>query len=160
MYGNQYNNNYIKGLSNHDVFRKVVEVNQLADQKYYVVTLNANGEYEGGTFDSTANEFIVKSFKKCGVSVSTYGENPYLCTIQNMKNATSADRLMYVMLHKYGDPYVDHHLIGYAWACLTDYTYSYPRNLYFLKICDGHKPSARALDMSRLVTDTYWEIKF
>ena len=160
MYGNQYNNNYIKGLSNHDVFKKVVEVNQLANKKYYEVTQNADGEYEGGTHDKTADEFIVKSFKKCGVTVNTYGEDPYKCTIENVKNATTADRLMYIMLHKYGKPYGNHHVIGYAWACLTDNSFQFPRDMYFLKICDGHKSSARALDMSRLKNDSYWEIKF
>ncbi len=150
MYGNKYGNNYIKGLSNTQVFNKVMEANKLSGNAYYIPA--------DGTPDKTADAFIKDSFKRCGVTVSTYG--PYICTVEDMKNATTADRLMYVMLHEYGGPYGDHHLIGYAWACLTDNTYTYSRNLHFLKISDGHKPSARALDMSQIVADKYWEIKF
>ncbi len=163
MYGNQYNHAEIKEDDNWLVFDRVKEVNYASGHKYYQnpATL-PEGTLEGGTKGIIADEFIKEVFwKKYGIKVDTYGEHEaYKCTLENIKNATTADRLMYVMLSTYGKPYSKHHLVGYAWARLTENSFSSPRHMYFLKVCDGHYPSSRALDVLRLSNDFYWEVKF
>lgn len=162
MYSKQYNNSIIRNASDTAVFNKVIAVNNESNKKYYV----PNGMYTG-THMNIANEFIEKSFAKCGVKVLVYGEKmiepkePYRCSIENIKNATTADRLMYIALRKanYGAAYDgDHGVIGYAWACMTDSNFN--RDRYFLKISDGRNRSSRALDVQRLYKESYWEIKF
>ena len=152
MYGNQYNNSTIKNASSYTVFKKVIAANDEANGIYFS---SANGSDM-----DIADDFIKASFKKFNINVSTGGR--YNCTIDNIKNDTTADKLMLVALHidKYGaNVYKNHGVIGYAWACLTDDAF-YPRNMYFLKVCDGHNSSSRALDVMRLNKESYWQIKF
>lgn len=148
MYGNKYNNSTIKNSTNSQVFAKVIQANQDAGGTYY------NGD--DGTWDNKANSFIKDSFKKINVNVSVYGK--YYCNVQNIKNATTADRLMYIMLHNYGKPYGDHAVIGYAWSRMT--RSSDLGDKHFVKIADGHKSSARYIEVSLFINDQYWEIKF
>lgn len=148
MYGNRYNNYTIKNSSNVAVFNKVIEANWDSGNYYY------NGG--DGTFDDSADAFIRDSFAKFGVNVSTYGR--YYCTVDNIKNATTSDRLMYIMLHSYGEPYGNHAVIGYAWSRMT--RSSDLGDKHFVKVCDGHKSSGRYLEVSLFIDDQYWEIHF
>lgn len=151
MYGKQYNDNYIKTLANTSVLNKVIEVSKIPTPPYYTA--------DGGTPSDTARNFIKDSFKKCGVSVDV-PELRNQCTIENIKSDTTKDRLMYVLMTNafYGEPYRDHAVIGFAWACMTKKgtTTSY----YFLKVSDGHKTTARNLDVKRLQYDQYWPVRF
>lgn len=151
MYGKQYNNSTIKNASNTTVFSKVIAANNEPDIPYY-------NQWSGGTDMNRCDEFIKKSFNKFNVRVETYGR--YKCDIENIKNASTADRLMFIALHEdgYGAAYGNHGVIGYAWACMTDSNYN--RDRYFLKISDGQNRSSRALDVQRLYKESYWEIKF
>lgn len=159
MYGNKYNHAKIKEATDWMVFDKIEEANSDSNEKYCVTYKKLDGTRSMATLNEYADEFIVKSFEKYGVKVRTYGEKePYKCTLTNIKNATTADRLMYVMLKNYGEPYGSHAVIGYAWACLTEKNTL--NSIHFLKICDGHAPTARCLDVTRLKNDKYWEIKF
>lgn len=159
MYGKKYNHATIKQSSNIAVFNKVMEANSDANNKYYT---------SEGTSPTTANSFIKDSFKKYGVSVSMYGR--YACNLQNLKNAVTGDRLMYISLRQYGKeetengesswkPYGNHAVIGYAWSCMTRTSDLGDKN--FIKICDGHNTSGRYLELSLMGDDCkYWEIKF
>lgn len=145
MYGKKYNNSSIKNSTNQAIFDKVIAANNAASNSYY------NGI--DGTWNSTADEFIKKSFAQCGVSISTYGQ--YTCSLENIKNASTGNRLMYIMLVSHA-LYGNHHVIGYAWTCMTNES----TNFYFIKICDGHKSSGRYLDQILVRSDKYWEIYF
>lgn len=163
MYGNKYNNSTIKSSSNGSVFSKVIQANIDAGSRYY--------NCETGTDPNTANDFIKDSFKKYNVNVSLYGR--YDCNLENLKNAITSDRLMYISLRKYGKqvvegneikwkPYGNHAVIGYAWSRMT--RSSDLGDKHFIKICDGHNSSGRYLELSLLIEETksnkYWEIKF
>lgn len=162
MYGNQYNKANIKQATSTQVFNNVVAVNKENDEQYYKVTVDANGNVSGGTYRYNLDQFIEKSFLNYATHVDVYG--PYWCNMDNIRNATTANRLMLINLHTYGLPYITsaqspyHMVIGYAWACLTEKNTL--TSMYFLKISDGHFPSARNLDVTRLPADQYWEIYF
>ena len=108
-----------------------------------------------GTPSATADDYIRESFSEFGRNIYTYG--PYY-SIQNIKNASTANRLMYIMLVG-NNTYGDHALLGYAWSCMTDETRPY-RNFYLIKVCDGINTSGRYLDQSLIENDTYVEIYF
>lgn len=146
MYGNKYNYSIINS-SNTSVFNKVIQANTDAGNIYY------NGD--DGTWNDTANDFIKDSFKKFNVTV--FLDGMLHCNLENLKFSTTNDRLMYIMLHTYGKPYGDHHVIGYAWSCMT--RSSDLGDKHFVKICDGHKSSGRYLELSLLLEDYYWEIQ-
>lgn len=159
MYGKQYNNNTIKNSTNSSVFSKVIDANNDADSKYYTGA--------SGTWDSTANRFIKDSFSKYNVDVSVLGR--YAFSLKKLKSSVAANKLMYIMLHEYGkynseteewEPYSDHHVIGFAWSCMTRSSDLGDKN--FVKICDGHNISGRYLELSLLLntTNKYWEITF
>ncbi len=148
MYGNKYNNSTIKSSSNKTIFSKVIQANTNAGGIYY--------SSSRGTPPSTADDFIRSAFKMCNVTVRTYGQ--YKCNLQNLKNATTSDRLMFICLDQYGPPYNDHAALGFAWSCMT--RSSDGTNMYFVKIADGLNSSGRYLDLDVLKYDYYWEIKF
>ena len=131
------------------VFKNVIKVNDDNNKKYY------GGPYHG-TWNSTAGEFIKKSFAECGIDVDIYGQ--YDCTVENMKNATTSNRLMYIMLLNHIN-YGDHHVIGYAWTEMTCKEDPYDP-FYFIKISDGHRSSGTYLHQSYIEGwgTKYWEI--
>lgn len=152
MFGKKYNSRIIQNSSDLEIFLKVFAINSATWNEYY--------DPGGGTYDDCAGEFIDKSFEAYTVSptIKAYGQYP--CSIDRIKSSIAPNKLMYIMLQNYnsgGKPYENHHLIGYAWACLNN---SYQGNKYFIKACDGHNTSARNLDASRLIMDKYWEIRF
>lgn len=80
-----------------------------------------------GTPSATADDYIRESFSEFGRNIYTYG--PYY-SIQNIKNASTANRLMYIMLVG-NNTYGDHALLGYAWSCMTDETRPYRNFLFY-----------------------------
>ncbi len=163
MYGKQYNHNTIKNSSNLSVFNKVIQANNEATKPYYTC--------EDGTSPDVVDDFIKAAFKKYNVTVSMYGR--YECNLQNLKNAVTSDRLMYISLRDYGKreynsqgelvwkPYGNHGVIGFAWSRMT--RSSDLGDKHFIKIADGHNRSGRYLELSLLMKDSdnkYWEIKF
>ncbi len=170
MYGNKYNST-IKSLSKFTVFEKVIAASKTATPNYYI---NSPVTNFGGTKGETANKFIEAAFRQVnvpvGTKVKTFG--PYVADNKvgneddgfiNIKNCTTGDRLMYLMLGNYGlkenpkDPDVPHHVVGYAYNQLTDNNGYY---LTFIKICDGRNTDGRYLDMDALRWTPYWEVKF
>lgn len=153
MYGNQYNKPSIKSSTNRSIFTKVIQANADAGKKYYVNSDDPNG----GTPFLTVDAFIWDSFNKCGYgkNVSTYG--PYFCNVQDIKNATTSDRLMYIYLYNY-KAYGDHAVIGFAWNCVQNQLNGELK--YFVKVADGISSGGRYLDQTNLKYDRYWEIKF
>lgn len=150
MYGKQYKDSSIRSSTNKSIYLKVLQANKEANGKYYST--------EKGTPSDTADSFIRAAFKKCGVSVDTYGK--YQCNMYNIGNATTSDRLMYICLEGEvsGYTYVDHAVIGFAWSCMTRSDNG--QNKYFVKITDGINSSGRYLDQSIINNALYWEIKF
>ena len=163
MYGKQYNHYTIKNSSNLSVFNKVMEANDEAPEPYYTC--------EDGTFPDDADDFIKAAFRKYNVTVTMYGR--YDCNLQNLKNAVTSDRLMYISLREYGKqeynskgelvwkPYGNHGVIGFAWSRMT--RSSDLGDKHFIKIADGHNRSGRYLELSLLIEgddNRYWEIKF
>lgn len=148
MYGNKYNNSTIKNSSNASVLSKVLDANAEATSPYYTGA--------SGTWDATANAFIQDSFKKYNVNVTVYGR--YSLNVENMKNATTSNRLMFIMLHSYGYPYGNHSVLGYAWSRMT--RSSDQGDKHFIKVCDGHKSSGRYIELALCLQDQFWEIHF
>lgn len=170
MYGNKYNPT-IKGYSKFTVFEKVIAASKTATPNYYINSPVIN---LGGTKGETANKFIEAAFRQVnvpiGTKVKTFG--PYTADNKvgnedegfiNIKNCTTGDRLMYLMLDNYGlkensyAPDVPHHVVGYAYNQLTDNNGYY---LTFIKICYGFNTSGRYLDMQSIRWTPYWEVKF
>lgn len=151
MYGKQYNDSFIKMLSDTSVFNKVIEVSKIPTPPYYTAA--------NGTNPNTARNFIKDSFKKYGLSVDI-PELRKQCTIDNIKKGTAQDCLMYVTMNgeHYRAPYGNHAVIGFAWACMTKKGTS--TSYYFLKVADGKKSTARNLDVERLQYDQYWPLRF
>lgn len=106
---------------------------RFAERSKLVGRKEGNNTMLYGTPSATADDYIRESFSEFGRNIYIY--DPYYCTIQNIKNASTANRLMYIMLVD-NNTYGDHALLGYAWSCMTDETRSY-RNFYFIKVCDG-----------------------
>ncbi len=136
--------------SNINTFTEVIAANTAAGGKYY--------SSSGGTQNSTANSFIRDSFARFGVTVQVYGR--YVPTYVNVKNATTANRLMYLMLLNH-ELYGDHHIVGYAYTRLQNTSLPTVYKL-FVKIADGWSTSARYVDMTSAssFSHTYWEVYF
>lgn len=157
MYGKKYNHT-IALKSDISIFSQVLQANKDAGNIYYT------NSSTGGSADDKVNDFIIDSFKRYNVNVSVYGR--YNCNLENLKNAITSDRLMHIILHKYGtgnsQPYGDHSVLGYAWSRMT--RSSDLGDKHFIKIADGHNRSGRYLELSLLKSgteyDKYWEIKF
>lgn len=147
MYGNKYS---VPTGSDQTVFKNVIKANVANNGKYY------NGC--DGTWNSSAGEFIEKSFLANEISIDTYGR--YDCNIYNTKNACTGNRLMYIMMVNHAT-YNNHHVIGYAWNAMSCPSVS-SNPFYFIKICDGHRKYGTYLHLAYLeMLDTkYWEIYF
>jgi hypothetical protein len=151
MYGKRYNNSTIKNASNSNVFQQVLQANINSGSAYYAII--------GGTFPSSANNFIRDSFGMYNVSVSTYGQ--YACSYSGIKTTLdNGNRLLYITVgsilnqHSY---YGYHAVVGYAYTRL----YSSSLNAYksYVKICDGWASGGRYIDLSTIASNNFWEVK-
>lgn len=158
MYGKKYGNSSLINKSYAEIFEKVLAASKTASPNYYINDPN------GGTKGETANKFIEASFRQFGIApgtkMKTFG--PYEITYENIVNATTADRLMYVMLVGH-ECYGTHHLVAYAYNRIYNTQNSNLKKV-FLKVCDGHVVTPRYIDASQLFsqynTTPYWEVKF
>lgn len=146
MYGNKYSESSISTASKYTVFTKVMEVNEEAGYRYYTC--------DGGTYDSTAGEFLRKSFQKFGVTISIYGR--YKANYDNIKNASTGDRLMLIMLHGNG-PYGNHSVVGFACNRIINQNGGL---ISFVKVAGGHNTSGRYIETLSISQDQYWEAYF
>lgn len=144
-YGNKYNNSTIKNATSQQVFDKLMEVNEENNNEYFT---------SPGTPVETTPDFIKKGFAKFRVQVRVYGT--YTPTYDNVKNATTSNRLMYLIVWN-NKPYGNHALVGYAYTQLVNGSGSY---ISFLKVADGWNRSGRYLPISSLSSDAYYEVYF
>lgn len=147
MYGNQYNVSAIKNRTSQSIYNTVIRVNNDANGNYY-------SPY-WGTYNDTVAQYISECFDAVYSDVTLYGT--YLLSVQNIKNATTSNRLMYILLTSNDKPYGEHHLIGYAWSLMSD---NLGRNYYFIKVADGFNSSGRYLDQKVVYNESYYELYF
>lgn len=158
MYGKKYGNSSLINKSYGEIFEKVIAASKTASPNYYI------NSSKGGTKGATANKFIEASFRQFGIApgtkIKTFGS--YEVTYENIVNATTADRLMYIMLWEYGSGEVPHDVVGYAYTNI--YNTKTNKARAFIKICDGYVVTPRYIDASQLDTGygstPYWEVKF
>lgn len=152
MYGHQYNDYLTKYSPTQWIFDQVMAANDASGCEYYPA--------EGGTPPETTGDFIIDSFRNCGITVSTYGY--YDANIYNIKNATTANRLMYLILpYESGAPYWNHAVVGYAYNVICEEAQPARPTKSFLKIADGHNKTGRYLAIdSKLATYEYLEVYF
>ena len=138
------------------LFLKQDQVNDAAGKIYYT---NKSAKDGGGTKFSNSNEFIRKSFKKFGVTVSV-SSSSLTPTTSNVQYATKYGKLMYISLSNCS-PYTDsgykHAVVGYAFCRLTNDAGS---NLSFVKVCDGWSKTPTYVLLASLSKDRYWEVSF
>lgn len=158
MYGNMKNVSSIKTRSSTQVFNKVMEVNNSARNPYYTSASPDPGVHRSRWKE--VGEFVARSFNAFNESVDMYG--PYKATFDDIKNATTANRLMLLGLDGHA-AYGYHAVVGYAYTCLrstntTDSTGKL-REMRFLKICDGlTNNGGRYLNIDSIDTYEYWEV--
>lgn len=152
MYGCQYDDYLTKYSTTKWIFDNVMAANDASGHTYY--------PKEGGTPPETTSDFIIDSFRNCGITVSTYGY--YKANINNIRNATTANRLMYLILpFSSGNPYWNHAVVGYAYNVICEEGQPARPNKSFLKIADGHNKTGRYLLIdSKLATYEYLEVYF
>lgn len=148
-YGNKYNVSSIKNSSSQTVFNKLMDVN--AENGYNYFKESGDG---AGTTVSTTSDFIKKGFKKFNVNVQVYGM--YSPTYQDIKNATTGNRLMYLIVWN-NKPYGNHAVVGYAYNRLKNQKGDLSS---YLKIADGWSHEGRYLPISTLANDKYYEAYF
>lgn len=95
-----------------------------------------------------------KGFKKFNVNVQVYGM--YSPTYQDIKNATTGNRLMYLIVWN-NKPYGNHAVVGYAYNRLKNQKGDLSS---YLKIADGWSHEGRYLPISTLANDKYYEAYF
>ncbi|WP_300685385.1 hypothetical protein [Acutalibacter sp. 1XD8-36] len=160
MYGERYNDDGIPHegsiLPLQAIFLGIIQVNDAAGKIYYT---NKSAKDGGGTKFSNSNEFIRKSFKKFGVTVSV-SSSSLTPTTSNVQYATKYGKLMYISLSNCS-PYTDsgykHAVVGYAFCRLTNDAGS---NLSFVKVCDGWSKTPTYVLLASLSKDRYWEVSF
>lgn len=149
MYGKKYNISSIKYSSEYSILSKVAGIKQSNGETYFV-----KGK---GTDPALIGSYAKAAFSSYRQSIRTFGR--YTCSVQNLKNTTTSERLGIIKVNAGGNhPYGHHFVLAFAWSEMS--RTSDRQKQFFVKISDGIKGSGRYLCQWTISSYLYWELNF
>lgn len=149
MYGKKHNISSLKYSSEHDILNKVAYLKQSNGLPYFI-------RY-GGTDPTLMGRYAKAAFSSYGQTINTYGR--YVCSIQNLKTTTKANKLGIIKVNSGGNhPYGDHFVLVFAWSEMS--RTSDGQKQFFVKISDGINGSGRYLCQPTISSYLFWELSF